>query len=77
MLNLEFVAKLATMVQLPVRRGHRVVAAPEGVHLSPRGDFWGAEGAAFCRWTRRSCNETCSYTVADLKKVELMEIHVN
>ncbi len=47
MLNLEFVAKLATMVQLPVRRGHRVVAAPEGVHLSPRGDFWGAEGAAF------------------------------
>ena len=74
MLNLEFVAKLATMVQLPVRRAHGVVAAPEEVHLSPRGDFWGAEGAqaAFCRWTRRSRNETCSYTVADLKKVELM-----
>ena len=77
MLNLEFVAKLATMVQLPVRRAHGVVAAPEDVHLRPPGDFWGAEGAAFCRWTRRSRNETCSYTAADLKKVELMAIHVN
>ena len=43
----------------------------------PRGDFWGAEGAAFCRWTRRSRNETCSYVVVDLKNVELVVIHVN
>ena len=77
MLNLEFVAKLATMVQLPVRRAHGVVAAPEDVHLSPRGDFWGAEGAAFCRWTRRSRNETCSYVVVDLKNVEFVAIHDN
>ena len=65
------------MVQLLVRRGHGVVAAPKDVHLSPRGDFWGAEGAAFCRWTRRSRNETCSYVVVDLKNVELVVIHVN